>query len=367
MGKILLTKQNKPENQQIIELSKFTSPNKDKILALMEESLDYPYMLGHILFNRMGAVAYYTLKTCELLGKVNREFRTTLKSIYDVGVDKSNSFSAAIEMLGNILRNVGFPYALLKGAYFNQRYPVGLRTSNDIDILIEQKNITSISDLLLANGFGQGHIRNGNFTPASRMEIIYSRMNQGETVPFIKRIDLPKMEYLEIDLNFSLDYKAIQTNDNVENMLKRAKPLINGNIYTLSEYDFLIHLCVHLYKEGIIKKVVDMNRDMSIYKFCDIYFLLNDRTNQQFYKHLTERVNELELDKECYYAIFYTRELFDMENDGINMFLSAIKPEDTKYLKQVISPSDNKVYEFDEDITKWVFCSNRKERLRELK
>ena len=356
----------KRENIFILELCKFISPDKDKLSELLEETLNFPYILGQVLFNRMGAAAYFTLESCGLLGKVNREFRTTLKSIYDVGIDKKSSFATAIEMLEDILKNFNFPYALLKGAYLYQSYPKGLRTSNDIDILIEQKNITPLSNILLENDFLQGHIRNGKFTQSSRKEILSSRMNRGETVPFIKKVDLPKMEYLEVDINFSLDYKARQENENVANMLAQTKQLFGKNLYVLSEYDFLIHLCVHLYKEAVVKAIVDMGRDMSLYKFCDLYLLLSEQKNTDFYQGLITRIGELDLNKECYYALFYTKMLFDIKNDMLNTMLTSIEPEDTQYLRQVFNPTDGKVYEFDSDIVDWIFCFERMNKLYEV-
>ena len=72
----------KNENTFILEACKFLKPDKDKLIELMDHTLDYPYILGQLLYNRMGGVAYYTLKKCELLYKLNREFRNSLKSIY---------------------------------------------------------------------------------------------------------------------------------------------------------------------------------------------------------------------------------------------------------------------------------------------
>ena len=43
---------------------------------------------------------------------------------------------------------------------------------------------------------------------------------------------------------------------------------------TLNKYDFFIHLCCHLYKEATTLPWVKMGRDMTFYKFCDIYMLM---------------------------------------------------------------------------------------------
>ena len=49
----------KKENQLVIELCKFLDPDAEKIRKLLEETSNYPMILGQLLYNRMGGVAYY--------------------------------------------------------------------------------------------------------------------------------------------------------------------------------------------------------------------------------------------------------------------------------------------------------------------
>ena len=63
--------------------------------------------------------------------------------------------------------------------------------------------------VLLENGFIQGHIRGRKIIKATREEIILSRMNYGETIPFCK---FWEGRYLCVDINFSLDYKPMKDN-----------------------------------------------------------------------------------------------------------------------------------------------------------
>ena len=57
--------------------------------SLLEDAT--PAVLGHLFFNRMQAIAFGTLKKHDLLGKVNREFRNSLKSAYNQNVLKSQN------------------------------------------------------------------------------------------------------------------------------------------------------------------------------------------------------------------------------------------------------------------------------------
>ena len=239
-----------------------------------EELLKFatPAVLGHLFFNRMQAIAYGTLCDHGLLGKVNREFRNSLRSAYEQNVEKNNSFYWCIQYLDEVLSKCNCKYAMLKGAYLCHYYPTGYRTSSDIDLLVRPEDVTQIGNALSIAGFMQGNIRNGEFIPATRKEIIESKMLRGETVPYIKELNFPNMRYLEVDINFSLDYKNSATNTLDMMLEKVSKREIRGaEVRTLDESDFFIHLCNHLYKEATTLPWVEMMRDMTLYE--QIYFI----------------------------------------------------------------------------------------------
>ena len=85
----------------------------------------------------------------------NREFRNTLKAIYEYNFNKTDSLLSALSSLKPVCANFQFLYAFLKGSYLVDLYAKGLRTSNDIDILINLKDITELTAKLKAAGFNQ--------------------------------------------------------------------------------------------------------------------------------------------------------------------------------------------------------------------
>ena len=249
---------------------------------------------------------------------------------------------------------------MLKGAVLCKQYPAGYRTSNDVDLLIRPTDVTLIGNLLRDEGFRQGDIRNGVFTPAARQEIIASRMMRGETVPFIKEVGLPGMPYLEVDLNFSLDYA--NGDITVLDMMLQA----GRDLRTLTSVDFFIHLCGHLYKEAATLPWVRMGRDMTLYKYADIYLLLSSM-NEADITRLFARSARMGLDKICAYAIMQTAALFDMKVPHATSAARRVLRDDRDFLHTVISPSDRKTYLYTEkDIVKRFFHPDRKSLLREV-
>jgi len=323
-----------------------------------------PEVLGQLFFNRMQAVAYGTLKKHGLLGKVNREFRNSLGAAYEQNLVKNKSLFSCIQLLNDILSDCGCRYAMLKGAFLCRFYPAGYRTSNDVDLLVLPKDVTTIGNKLLQAGFMQGHIRNGTFQPATRKEIVESRMMRGETVPYIKEVSLPGMKYLEVDINFSLDYKPSDT-DVLESMLARAytRNVNKLPVTTLDNTDFFIYLCSHLYKEATTLPWVEMKRDMTMYKYADIYMLMHSM-NIWGLKKIMERAKELEMDKICAFAIVQTSALFAFHNDALVNMAKNILEQDPQFIHTVFSPQEKAVYHYsNEDIAGRFFAKDRKKLL----
>ncbi len=332
-----------------------------------EDLLKYatPKVLGMLFLNRMQAIAYGNMKEKNILETTNREFRNSLKMAYQYNLVKNESYYECVDYLRRVLDKSGCKYAMLKGAVLCGLYPKGYRTSNDIDILILPKDITTISNLLKMDGFKQGCIKNDIFVPANRREIIDSKMMRGETVPFVKEVNLPNMKYMEVDINFSLDYKNGDT-EMISDMLKRTDriEILGVSVRTLASTDFLIHLCAHLYKEATTLPWIEMKRDMTLYKFCDLYFLLYDIDDKRA-DALFRRAKQLGLDKICAYAIIATYEMFEIKNKYLLVESRKVLENDKEFMRRVYSPKEKTSYMYVEDsVLKRFFADNRKEMLR---
>ncbi len=350
---------NKKEKELFLQLCRFKDPNNKKIAKLIRAGATTPELLGYIFANRMAAIAHGVLKKAELLGEVDREFRNSLKNAATLNERINDDFFGCVRFLSAELEGAGVPYALLKGAYLCHKYPRGYRTSNDIDVLVSPENVGKISTKLKLAGFKQGYIRNGVFVPATRQQIIESKMMRGETVPFIKETKLPFIKYLEVDLNFSLDYKN-SDDEILKMMLERTEVETIGasKIRRLDKYDFLLHLCAHLHKEATTMPWIRMKRDMTFYKYCDIYALLYDMTDEEV-EALYERAIENGMESELDYCIKSINDFFETEYKMLT---------DGTTLCDVVSPADKKLYRYrEENAVKRFFASDRIRLLSEVR
>lgn len=353
------------ERNLFFELCAYKHTNSQKTESLLRHNAS-PALLGHLFFNRMQGVAYTILKKHNLLECTNREFRNSLKKAYHLNKMQNESFAASIRIVETALKDSPHPFALLKGALLFNEYPVGCRTSNDIDLLVESKNVTQIGKLLNRAGFQQGRLKNGMFIPATRTEIITSKMTRGETIPYFLRTDFTEMPYIEVDINFSLDYKPDDSGTVAQMLSRSQKHSLGGfSIHTLDKIDFFIHLCGHLYKEATTYPWVEMHRDMTLYKYCDIYTLAQDFTEDNI-KCIFDRAEFLGMTGPCACALLWTDYLLPIHNDCVINYANN-KLKQPALLDTVIWPSEKRKYIYTtEDIKERFFTNNRTSLLKEI-
>ena len=328
---------------------------------------DQGKLLGDICLNRVAGIAYLNLRKIKQ-NNVSSEFMRTLNRIYDSNCEESKWFTKCVEYLADIFKDVTFEYAFLKGAYLITKvYEKGLRTSSDIDVLVKESDISNCEELLLEHGFVQGsYIAGKGIVKASRKEVLFSRMNYGETIPFWKSME---GRLFMLDINFSVDFKPDGSNGIVEELL-RSRQLVNyrqETYYTLNKEDFFIHLCCHLYKEATTMEWVKTNRDLSLYKFSDINIYLRSNILKG-YEDLKTRIVELGVCKECYFSIVHACDIYpDLRKDfALLEMIKDICPNNLEFMNEIIDPLNKKKYRYDISFEEWFAASHKLDKLTEV-
>jgi hypothetical protein len=231
-------------------------------------------------------------------------------------------------------------------------------------VLIAPEDVGKVSVRLKMAGFKQGYLKNGVFIPATRQQIIESKMTRGETVPFVKEIKLPFVKFLEVDLNFSLDYKN-SNDDTLKRMLSNTRlvSVESAKIRTLDKNDFILHLCAHLYKEATTVPWIRMKRDMTFYKYADLYLMLGE-LDQTESRDLVSVAGHMKLQKELAYCLTSLDSFYGIENNVLIDYLKTIKKAE---LGIVFAPSEKKEYYYiEQNPQKRFFSKNRMTLLREV-
>jgi len=358
------------EHKLVLELIKFRHIDREAINKFTSKALNWSEVLGQLVYNRVAGIAHHVLMEAQI-SSFNREVEMGLYAIYDFQQRRTLKLQEFIVELSENLKKSGVPHAFLKGAVLvNSIYPVGCRISNDIDILVNTDDLTKLNQVLTGIGYIQGDYQKADHSirPATRVEIMNHRMNYGETYPYCKLNNSSALPNVEVDLNFSLDWKAKGGGEKVFNFLQSAESYETrdgSSIYSLKKEYFLIHLCVHLYKEAAVLNWVEWQRDLGLYKFVDIYSFLTDMNDELDYEMLKHITRENGLEKECFYALEFTRQLFEPLNTDKAFldFIQAIKPENTAFLDQIIDPKTNRLLLWNSSFLSRVFDFKRAEQL----
>lgn len=325
-------------------------------------------LLDKLIWNRVIGIAADNI-CCTENYILTEEGQIRLKEAKQKEIDRTEVFLKNMVYLCQLLKEADFSYALLKGAYLTTTlYKKGNRTSNDIDILVSDKDVGKVDRLLKKYDFIQGYINaEGVVIPATRKEIIMSKLNYGETVPYVKIQD---GEFLELDINFSIDYKPLENDKIMGNMLSHTIKIAyaESSFYTLDAYDFLIHLCCHQFKEAIIFYYFQGQKDIMLYKYSDMNLLFHHYDTNFSYQKLLERMQFYGLEAQCYYCFDLLRKIYPSVGDleGFSWLMKELEPEDKAYLKRIIDPPARKAYRYQEEPEVWFVAEEREKCLEEI-
>ena len=252
-------------------------------------------ILGLLCIHRCAGLAYYNLKNGDRLSFLKREVVSSLQCVYEDGLKKQSSAGVILWEFAQILQAADFPYAMLMEARLKDLYPEGTRVSDNINILIDYKNLDKMTALLLENGYQQGYIHNNIIRKVSNSEAEALLKEKKQVALFVKQENLHGMKHAKVIVNFYIDRDAENREYLTEKMLEHVDDCIFANnepLFTLDNIDFLIHLCINLYRTAASYEYVQKKRDLALYKFLDIYLFWKTYISEDMIQELVNRIRE---------------------------------------------------------------------------
>ncbi len=360
-----------------------------------EKNLDWYWITGFCELNKISGYFYNNLKKQNIV--IPQSAERKLNEILRKNKYRNVIMRDYIQELSDELRVKGIRYAFLKGSVlsninfqFGERavtcmtknetirekyiqqatksfYEDGERISNDIDILVSQKDISLLENLLKKMGFKQGYYDwNAEKTvELSRKEIISRRMNRGETAPFIKEINNQILPFIEVDINFSLGY-APASNKNMltdifENAINYSGKIIGG-LKSLMADDFFLHLILHQYKESVLYSMVMRNKDSELYKYLDLYLFIKRGYIDIF--SLYTKVKKYGIE-EAVYSVF--SDMAEIFSDAALSECAEIFKSDKPVIRKVIDPPTGRTFIWDNQLGDRIDVFNKTVFLKEVK
>lgn len=262
--------------------------NEDEQKKIIEEikSCDIvKELLPYLFHHRLICLFYSFMVSNNMVPVLTKEsWRIITKNIIYEKL-KSEEYFIEVKTLCKELNKKNIKYALVKGIHlesflYEKKDGLIRRCFNDIDLLVEKKDIKFVSNILEGLGYFKGE-----FSPELNELIKYSReedikflMISHQSAPYIKHSsfeNICKGDSLNIDINFSIfdggnKEDLISTRELLKNRVKRKT--IYGNIYySLNLTHDLLQLVYHLYKDTKYEIKKTNNEQFLLYNFIDIY------------------------------------------------------------------------------------------------
>lgn len=358
------------------------------------KDLDWYWVLGFLGLNKISG--YFYRKIIDLGIELPQSVERKLSQEFRIQSERNRFMRKYIQSISDELRDERIRYAFLKGSVlsntnfrFSEKsfscmalpeetkqtyrrqssetfYGEGERISNDIDILAEQKDISAISEILKNMGFVQGYynFHESKIVALSRAEILSRRMNRGETAPFVLTTENALVPFIEVDINFSLDYLPNSYEDMLHTILKDSLGYagnIVGGIRSLRADDFFLHLIMHQYKESILYSMVQRDKDTELYKLLDIYLFI--KRGYIELSGLYNKVKKYGLERQIYSVMNSISELFT--DFHFADYAAMFRPECE--VNEVIDPSTGRKFIWEKPISERICFFNKGEFLREVK
>lgn len=327
-----------------------TEKEKAFIEKIYKTELDWAWITGELIRHRLNGNFFAYLDDeykKNMFGKIRSTFKL-LCSVYELCNKEMLSFA---EQLFEETNKANIKVAGLKGLVFNTSiYNLRARKSNDLDILVAEEDLPKFDEIMRKLGFIQSN--DGGKTEATRKEKLIQLMNYHDLVPYVKRIELPYQETIEVDVNFHFDSKDHEI---TKEILNEGLQWYEGNGYRIQGLKWTTHLaflCTHFYREASNSIWTKDSRDVDLYKLVDIENTFRTFTDEQMFEWL-DTIRKFDLQRQCYFTLFYLNKFYP--NPLYEKLMQKIKPEDDDFVNQVLINGSNEIVERKVDFFEQVF------------
>lgn len=317
-----LINKNSVENEEI-----------DKILA---DNIDWVEVAGILLNHRLGGYFYNGL-TEDQLSKLPKELRKNRQMLIKGQIANQKNLDEYINELFETLENQEIRYAGLKGVFFGASiYPIGIRRSNDIDLLVLERDLQKLDVLMRKIGYIQSLLPEGRLVEATKKEKLIQRLNYHDLVPYIKNTN---DGIIEVDINFLFDGKENQIDQLI---FEKGTFVYGGENYSfrgLGIISNLAFLITHFFREATEELWIKNKRNYTLYKIVDIVNLIRFYKKELMLCDVVDTIKELNLEQKTLFTFYTINRFFDVKL--IKEYISVIEMEKPSLCKKIIDESSN--------------------------
>lgn len=216
-----------------------TDANMSRIKEILSSPLNWDYIIVNAQRHGISPLLYYNLSSVENDTLVPDKAMKTLRGRYYATLARNMRLYDELHKVLESYRDAGINVIVLKGAALaeNVYQDIGLRSFEDIDILVREDDLQKAKKVILA----EGYTLNESISPEAFSE------KYGCDLHYVKDII--------IEIHWDIVRRKIYnlyTEIKIDELWGNAQPakIANTDALVLAPEDMLLHLCVHLSKHG---------------------------------------------------------------------------------------------------------------------
>lgn len=306
-----------PENLILLSCAR-TNMEQDainEVKELLKNNLDWDYITSKSLQMRTSQLLYKNLEKIDTDKVIPERILKNLKKLYYIAIAQNMFFYDELSKVLNVFKDEGIDVIILKGGALEESVygDIGLRSFNDIDILVRKNDLQKAKNTIKAAGYTLDNIG----SPEANSEKF------GYNLHYIKDI------ILEIHWDITRrtgneKYAKIEINELWKNAI--SAKIANVETKIMAPEDFLMHSCIHMAGHYYSRLIW----------FCDISEVI--RKYYVNWDSLVKNAKKSQVTAYMFYGLYFTDQLLDC---GVPAFvLDELKPH--RFEKKVFDsiPSD---------------------------
>lgn len=291
-----------------------TMSEQNEIQSIIEDGINIDYFIG--LCNRHKVLNLVSQKIIanDKKNNIPANYKQIIDNLYHCNKQRNMLLFKELQFILSIFDENNLVTVPLKGTVLIPEVyrDYGVRAIGDFDFLIPIDIKDKVIETVKKIGYTPGNYDwlTREIKNAPRKAELMWKMYNGNLFPCVKKSDDVFVRFIKLDFSYDVDLKR---NYRTSGMLLRGTEqgsLIDVPTRRLSQYDMIIHIALHLYKEATNAEFINMHKDLNLIKFVDLreYFL--HVANNITITDLINRVHETETHEAMYFAFYYLHLIF---------------------------------------------------------
>lgn len=287
----------RPEYRLLLDCArtKLSKDNQDKIRKLINNGLDWDYLLQIGKAHGLAPLLYYHLHRIDHEHRITQSIIDQLHNIYYSNLARNILLHDELSRILKSFEEKEIPVVALKGIALAELVykNVALRPMADVDLLVQKRNLSETMKTLFKLGF--------EILPQEK-RVTIKYMNESHLVKHQENLHLPILIInIHWDLTAPARFKGT-TKINTQQMISRARPgkVAYSNILFMAPEDQILWVIYH---------ATFQHPFIGLLQLCDVAELIKLNENELDWKSLVRRAKNERIATATYYLLSSAKKL----------------------------------------------------------